>query len=91
MERDRALRVDDGSAVDDLGGFRCSSPYRLDPDVRYQAIVGSLNADLVIAVRRFPGPGETVTGHDFAVFPGGKGANQAYSNNQGLISRKAWS
>ena len=40
-------------------------------------IVGSLNADLVVGVRRFPGPGETVTGHDFAVFPGGKGANQA--------------
>jgi len=42
-------------------------------------IVGSLNADLVVAVRRFPGPGETVTGHDFAVFPGGKGANQAFA------------
>lgn len=42
-------------------------------------VVGSLNADLVVAVRRFPGPGETVMGHDFAVFPGGKGANQAYA------------
>ena len=42
-------------------------------------IVGSLNADLVVAVRRFPGPGETVTGQDFAVFPGGKGANQAFA------------
>jgi ribokinase len=41
------------------------------------AVVGSLNADLVVAVRRFPAPGETVTGHDFAVLPGGKGANQA--------------
>jgi ribokinase len=40
-------------------------------------VIGSLNADLVVAVRRFPGPGETVTGHDFAVFAGGKGANQA--------------
>jgi len=43
------------------------------------AVVGSLNADLMVAVRRFPGPGETVTGHDFAVFPGGKGANQAFA------------
>jgi ribokinase len=42
-------------------------------------VVGSLNADLLVAVRRFPGPGETVTGHDFAVFPGGKGANQAFA------------
>jgi len=42
-------------------------------------VVGSLNADLVVAVRRFPAPGETVTGHDFAVFSGGKGANQAYA------------
>lgn len=42
-------------------------------------VVGSLNADLVVSVRRFPGPGETVTGGDFTVFPGGKGANQAYA------------
>ena len=33
----------------------------------------------MVAVRRFPGPGETVTGQDFAVFPGGKGANQAFA------------
>jgi len=42
-------------------------------------VVGSLNADLVVSVRRFPAPGETVTGADFKVFPGGKGANQAYA------------
>ncbi len=42
-------------------------------------VVGSLNADLVVGLRRFPAPGETVTGHDFAVFPGGKGANQAFA------------
>jgi len=41
-------------------------------------VVGSLNADLVVSVRRFPTPGETVTGQGFAVFSGGKGANQAY-------------
>jgi ribokinase len=40
-------------------------------------IVGSLNADLVIRVPRFPRPGETLTGHGFARFAGGKGANQA--------------
>jgi ribokinase len=42
-------------------------------------VVGSLNADLVVGVDRFPEPGETVLGRDFAVFPGGKGANQAYA------------
>jgi ribokinase len=40
-------------------------------------VVGSLNADLVVRAPHFPAPGETVTGTDFAVFPGGKGANQA--------------
>jgi ribokinase len=40
-------------------------------------VVGSLNADLVVRVARFAAPGETVSGHAFAVFPGGKGANQA--------------
>jgi ribokinase len=43
------------------------------------AVVGSLNADLVVRVGRFPRPGETLTGEGFARFPGGKGANQAYA------------
>jgi ribokinase len=42
-------------------------------------VIGSLNADFVISVPRFPVPGETITGHGFRVFPGGKGANQAYA------------
>jgi len=33
--------------------------------------------DMVIQSDRFPRPGETVLGNDFAMFPGGKGANQA--------------
>jgi ribokinase len=40
-------------------------------------VVGSLNADLVVRLARFPAPGETVAGCRFAMFPGGKGANQA--------------
>jgi ribokinase len=40
-------------------------------------VVGSLNADLVVRTPRFPVPGETITGTGFAVFSGGKGANQA--------------
>jgi len=42
-------------------------------------VVGSLNADLVTRLERFPAPGETVTALDFTVHPGGKGANQAYA------------
>lgn len=40
-------------------------------------VVGSLNADLVVRVPRFPVPGETISGDGFTVAPGGKGANQA--------------
>jgi ribokinase len=41
------------------------------------AVVGSLNMDLVMRMPRAPAGGETLTGHDFATLPGGKGANQA--------------
>ncbi len=40
-------------------------------------VVGSLNADLVVRTPRFPQPGETVSGEDLNIIPGGKGANQA--------------
>lgn len=40
-------------------------------------IVGSVNTDLVISASRFPEQGETVSGSDFFVARGGKGANQA--------------
>lgn len=42
-------------------------------------VLGSLNADLVVQLEHFPAPGETVTGADLRVFPGGKGGNQAYA------------
>ena len=44
------------------------------PDI---IIVGSLNTDLVVRAPRFPQPGETISGEDLQIFPGGKGANQA--------------
>ncbi|MFI9810907.1 ribokinase [Saccharothrix variisporea] len=40
-------------------------------------VLGSANADLVVAVERRPGGGETVLGGDTVVMPGGKGANTA--------------
>lgn len=40
-------------------------------------IVGSVNTDLVITASRFPEQGETVSGGDFFIARGGKGANQA--------------
>ncbi len=42
-------------------------------------VIGSVNIDLVVSGDRLPREGETVLGHTFAVFPGGKGANQAAS------------
>lgn len=46
-------------------------------------VFGSINVDFVTRVRRLPSEGETVTGGEYALLPGGKGANQA------LAARKA--
>ncbi|MEW6547442.1 MAG: ribokinase [Bacillota bacterium] len=40
-------------------------------------VIGSLNVDLVVRTARRPAPGETVSGDEFRMIPGGKGANQA--------------
>ncbi|AJK69457.1 ribokinase [Corynebacterium marinum] len=40
-------------------------------------VVGSINADLTVRVRRHPHPGETLLGSGGGITPGGKGANQA--------------
>jgi ribokinase len=40
-------------------------------------VVGSINIDLVASTQKIPAPGETISGHDFQLHPGGKGANQA--------------
>ena len=40
-------------------------------------VAGSANLDFVVRAPHVPAPGETVLGHDFSTFPGGKGANQA--------------
>lgn len=44
------------------------------PDI---LVIGSLNVDLVVRAPHFPQPGETISGDDLQVIPGGKGANQA--------------
>lgn len=41
------------------------------------AVLGGINMDLVTHSPRFPEPGETIAGHRFQTYPGGKGANQA--------------
>jgi len=40
-------------------------------------VFGSINMDLVARTPRLPAPGESLTGHSFQTYPGGKGANQA--------------
>ena len=40
-------------------------------------VFGGINMDLVAGVTRISTPGETVAGHSFTTYPGGKGGNQA--------------
>ena len=40
-------------------------------------MIGSANLDIVVAVDRFPAPGETVLGGNLIEIAGGKGLNQA--------------
>ena len=40
-------------------------------------VLGSTNTDMVIAGKKIPVPGETISGGKFQINPGGKGANQA--------------
>jgi len=40
-------------------------------------VIGSINIDLVSTASRIPRPGETITGKEFQMYSGGKGANQA--------------
>lgn len=43
-------------------------------------VAGSANLDFVVRARHVPAPGETILGRDLAIFPGGKGANQAVAS-----------
>jgi ribokinase len=40
-------------------------------------VFGSINRDIVVRVEHLPAPGETIRTTEHAVYPGGKGANQA--------------
>ena len=53
-----------------VAGSRCYREFMI-------AVAGSVNMDLVARVPRIAAPGQTVLGHGFAQFHGGKGANQA--------------
>ena len=48
------------------------------------AILGSLNMDLVTAVRHLPAAGETVMASTLTVWRGGKGANQTLAAARAL-------
>ena len=52
----------------------------MSEETDYVLIIGSSNMDLNIYSKRFPNPGETVTGGTFKQFLGGKGANQAVAS-----------
>jgi len=49
----------------------------MDPQHTGVVVIGSANMDIVFALDRAPSPGETVLAHSAALYPGGKGLNQA--------------
>ena len=51
-------------------------------DVSQVVVVGSAHMDLIANAPRLPAPGESVLGSDFAMYPGGKGGNQAVAAAQ---------
>lgn len=53
-----------------------------EPELRAVLVAGSINTDLVARVAKAPEAGETVTGSTFAIFGGGKGANQAIATSR---------
>ena len=48
-----------------------------DENMKKIVVVGSLNVDFVVSTPALPREGQTVLGHSFDKFPGGKGANQS--------------
>ena len=62
-------------------------------------VFGSLNVDFLMQVENLPAPGETVTGGQYYMAPGGKGANQAAAASRvggnvamhGLVGDDQWS
>jgi ribokinase len=46
-------------------------------DSPHVLVIGSISMDLVVRTTAVPAAGEMVSGHNFASFPGGKGATQA--------------
>ncbi len=51
-----------------------------DNRIAWVLTAGSINTDLVARVRRAPDAGETISGESFAIFGGGKGANQTLAS-----------
>jgi ribokinase len=66
-----------GAEIESRSRPVCSSSLRPEFMQKPIVVVGSINLDLVVGAKRIPQVGETVVGHSFNTFFGGKGANQA--------------
>ena len=51
-------------------------------------VLGSINADHILNLETFPTPGETVTGNQYQVAFGGKGANQAVAAGRSGVRKQ---